>query len=72
MFGYDKRAVLRYGTPEFEVLRPGDHVECAVTGKRIPLDELRYWSVQYQEAYFGAAESTEAHLAGGASNLAKQ
>jgi hypothetical protein len=52
MFGNNKCAVLRYGTPEFEVLRPGDHVDCALTGnERIPLEELRYWSAQYQVPY---------------------
>jgi len=33
------------------VLKPGAFVRCAVTGKPIPLDELRYWSVDLQEAY---------------------
>jgi hypothetical protein len=33
------------------VLSPGDHVICAVTGRPIPLEELRYWSVARQEAY---------------------
>lgn len=50
-------ATLRYGTPEFTVVRPGTFVTCAVTGQRIPLDELRYWSVERQEAYVDAAAS---------------
>ena len=50
-------ATLRYGTPEFTVVRPGTFVTCAVTGQRIPLDELRYWSVERQEAYVDAASS---------------
>ena len=36
---------------DFRILRPGAYVRCAVTGEPIPLDELRYWSVDRQEAY---------------------
>jgi hypothetical protein len=36
---------------DFRILRPGAFVRCAVTGAPIPLDELRYWSVDRQEAY---------------------
>jgi hypothetical protein len=36
---------------DFRVARPGAYVRCAVTGEPIPLDELRYWSVDRQEAY---------------------
>jgi hypothetical protein len=36
---------------DFRVIRPGAFVRCAVTGLPIPLDELRYWSVDRQEAY---------------------
>jgi hypothetical protein len=42
------------------VLSPGDHVVCAVTGERIAIDDLRYWSVARQEAYASAAIATEA------------
>jgi hypothetical protein len=35
----------------FRMLSPGDHVLCAVTGEAIPLDDLRYWSVERQEPY---------------------
>lgn len=44
-------AELVYGDGEFHVVRHGVYVLCAVTGARIPLDELRYWSVDLQEAY---------------------
>lgn len=44
-------ARLRYLDGEFEVITPGPHVLCAVTGQPIPLDELKYWSVDRQEAY---------------------
>ena len=36
---------------DFRILRPGGYVRCAVTGEAVPLDELRYWSVDRQEAY---------------------
>lgn len=54
-------AVLQYGTPHFEVVRPGHFVLCAVTGERIPLDELTYWSREFQEAYRGPEEATAAY-----------
>lgn len=42
---------------DFRILRPGAYVRCAVTGEAIPLDELRYWSVDRQEAYANPAAS---------------
>jgi len=44
-------AVVQYLDGDLRVLRPGAFVRCAVTGVPIPLDELRYWSVDLQEAY---------------------
>ena len=44
-------ARLRYKDAEFEVLVPGAYVLCAVTGRQIMLDELKYWSVDRQEPY---------------------
>jgi hypothetical protein len=44
-------ARLQYLDGEFRVLRPGLFVVCAVTGLPIPLEDLRYWSVDLQEAY---------------------
>ncbi|MEN3794119.1 DUF2093 domain-containing protein [Fulvimarina sp. MAC3] len=44
-------AKLKYGTPDFQVVRSGAYVCCAVTGEPIPLDLLKYWSVERQEAY---------------------
>jgi len=46
-------AELRYLDGEFRIVRPGSFVRCAVTGAPIALDELRYWSVDLQEAYAG-------------------
>jgi hypothetical protein len=42
---------------DFRILLPGAYVRCAVTGDTIPLDELRYWSVDRQEAYATPAAS---------------
>lgn len=44
-------AEVRYLDGDFRVIRPGGYVRCAVTGVPIPLEELRYWSVERQEAY---------------------
>ena len=44
-------AAVDYGHGEFRVVRPGAFVRCAVTGAPIRLEELRYWSVEWQEAY---------------------
>lgn len=44
-------AEVKYLDGDFRVVRPGTFVRCAVTGESIPLEELRYWSVDLQEAY---------------------
>ena len=44
-------ARLQYLDGEYEIVVPGGYVVCAVTGTHIPLDALRYWSVDLQEAY---------------------
>jgi hypothetical protein len=52
-----EEAKLHYGDGEFAVMRPGRYVLCAVSGVPIPLEVLRYWSAERQEAYAGPAES---------------
>ena len=47
----DRPAELQYGPNGFRVLRPGPYVLCAVSGQKVPLEELRYWSAARQEAY---------------------
>lgn len=47
-------AELVYDDGDFRVVRPGSFVTCAVSGKRIALDDLRYWSPDFQEAYASA------------------
>ena len=44
-------AEVKYLDGDFRVVRPGAYVRCAVTGLPIPLEELKYWSVDLQEAY---------------------
>lgn len=56
-FSRGGEARLRYLDGEFQVLAPGAFVRCAVTNAEIPLDELKYWSVERQEAYVDAAAS---------------
>ena len=60
MRGAGKVARLQYLPSTFRVLSDGDHVVCAVTGAAIPLHDLRYWSVERQEAYADAAASLQA------------
>ena len=60
MSGSGKPARIHYLPGTFRLLSDGDHVVCAVTGVRIPLHELRYWSVKRQEPYYDAAASSEA------------
>jgi hypothetical protein len=53
-------ARLHYQPNGFRVLTAGDHVVCAITAQPIPLDELRYWSVDRQEPYASAAIAVDA------------
>jgi hypothetical protein len=52
-------AIVRYGDGEITVLRPGRFVLCAVSSKRVPLEDLKYWNPTLQEAYAGPAEALE-------------
>lgn len=60
MSNTQRPAKLHYMANGFRVLVNGDHVVCARSGAPIPLDELRYWSVERQEAYASAELATEA------------
>lgn len=62
MSGAGRVARLHYLPARFRILSDGDHVICAVTGDRISLHDLRYWSVERQEAYADAAASLKAEL----------
>ena len=65
MSGGAREAKIHYLDGTFRMLSAGDHVRCAITGAIIPLDELRYWSVERQEAYAVAAASLEAERRAG-------
>lgn len=60
MSNTDRPARLHYMANGFRVLSPGDHVVCAVSGERIALEDLRYWSVAAQQAYASAEIATRA------------
>tara|TARA_B100001057_G_scaffold484041_1_gene561546 strand:- start:210 stop:404 length:195 start_codon:yes stop_codon:yes gene_type:complete len=52
----EKKAKLKYLANTFEVIERGDYVECAVSKKKISLENLNYWNVELQEAYFSPIE----------------
>ena len=52
-----KLAKLKYLPNNFEVIKDGDHVICAISGKKIALPDLTYWNVDKQEAYFSYVEA---------------
>ena len=51
-------AEVKFLDGDFRIVRPGAFVRCAVTSVPIPLEELKYWSVDLQEAYANPAAST--------------
>ena len=53
-----KKAVLKYRPNTFDVLEEGDYVICAVSKKIISLENLNYWNVELQEAYFSYIEAS--------------
>ncbi|WP_425229328.1 DUF2093 domain-containing protein [Sphingomonas sp.] len=59
MSNTDRPARLHYLANGFRVVTPGDHVLCAVSRARIPMEQLRYWNVARQEAYATAAIASE-------------
>ena len=54
---FKKLAKIKYLPNNFEIIEDGDHVICAITGKKISLDSLNYWNVEEQEAYFSSKEA---------------
>ena len=53
-----KLAKIKYLPNNFKILENGDHVLCAVSGKKIPLENLNYWNVDTQEAYYSYKEAS--------------
>lgn len=60
--GGSGEARVRFMDHDFQVISPGSHVICVITGQIIPLDELKYWSVARQEPYADAAASLAREL----------
>tara|TARA_B100000780_G_scaffold261586_1_gene214110 strand:- start:108 stop:308 length:201 start_codon:yes stop_codon:yes gene_type:complete len=56
-----KKAILKYNPNYFEIIEEGDHVVCAISKKQIPLENLNYWNVEYQEAYYSPVEAKIKH-----------
>ena len=54
----NKLARLKYFPNNFEIVEEGDHVVCAISGKKIPLEKLNYWNVDEQEAYYSYVEAS--------------
>ena len=52
-----KLAKIKYLPNNFQILENGDYVECAVTGKKINIEDLTYWNVELQEPYFSYIEA---------------
>ena len=52
-----KLAKIKYLPNNFQVVEHGDYVECAVSGKKINLNDLTYWNVEFQEPYYSFKEA---------------
>ena len=55
---YKKLAKIKYLPNNFEIIESGDYVVCAITGKKISLNNLNYWNVEKQEPYFSYVEAS--------------
>ena len=56
---FKKLAKIKYLPNNFEIIEEGDHVLCAISGKKISLDQLNYWNVELQEAYYSYVEASK-------------
>ena len=54
-----KLAKIKYQPNNFKVIEDGDHVMCAISGKKISIENLNYWNVELQEAYFSYVEASQ-------------
>tara|TARA_B100000989_G_C19324132_1_gene377996 strand:+ start:488 stop:685 length:198 start_codon:yes stop_codon:yes gene_type:complete len=54
-----KLAKLRYLPNNFQIIENGDYVVCAISGKKITLDNLNYWNVELQEPYYSYVEASK-------------
>ena len=56
---FKKLAKIKYLPNNFQIIEEGDHVICAISGKKISLKELNYWNVDLQEAYYSYKEASK-------------
>ncbi|WP_075522551.1 DUF2093 domain-containing protein [Candidatus Pelagibacter communis] len=56
---FKKLAKIKYLPNNFQIIEEGDHVICAISGKKISLNELNYWNVELQEPYYSYIEASE-------------
>ena len=54
-----KKAKIKYLPNNFQIIESGDYVECAVSGKKIKIENLTYWNVDTQEAYYSYVEASK-------------
>ena len=54
-----KLAKIKYLPNNFQIVEEGDHVICAISGKQISIENLNYWNVELQEAYFSYKEANQ-------------
>lgn len=59
---FSGEAHLEYGDADFLILKPGSYVKCAVSGDKIPVNQLKYWSAELQEAYRDGYAATQRWL----------
>ena len=52
-----KKAKIKYLPNNFQIIENGDYVDCAVSGKKIEIENLKYWNVDTQEAYYSYVEA---------------
>jgi hypothetical protein len=53
-----KKAKIKYLPNNFQIIENGDYVVCAVSGKKIKIENLTYWNVESQEAYYSYVEAS--------------
>jgi hypothetical protein len=53
-----KLAKIKYLPNTFQIIKEGDHVICAISGKAITLEQLNYWNVDLQEPYYSYKEAS--------------
>ena len=56
---FKKLAKIKYLPNNYQILQEGDHVICAISGKKIPLKDLTYWNVELPEAYYSYIEANQ-------------